>query len=121
MREKSQSGAGTFAFVKNSLTNETTGVPKSGETLKLPRSSTYPLPCEVVLADGIKIIDSTLPLLAAARNGQAVTVVVYGQPGGTGRITLSANGGVQGDPLGRCCFKNYTADLTDVKQAGFEK
>lgn len=112
---KSQSGAGTLVFVKNSTTNGTTIAFKSGEKLELPRSSIYPLPREVVLADGIKILDSTLPVLGAAHNGEAVTVVVYGQPGAAGHITLSVKGGAKTSSPD-LASKNFTVDLTDANQ-----
>ena len=109
---KSQSGAGTLVFVQNSTTNETTATFKSGEQLKLERSSMYPLPRDVVLEDGIKIADSTLPVLALTHNGQAVTIVIYGQPDETGRLTFSINGGIKQSSLDSAS-ENFTADLPD--------
>ncbi|HZF01819.1 MAG TPA: beta-galactosidase [Methylomirabilota bacterium] len=109
---KSQGGAGTFVFLQNSTMNETTATFKSGEQLTLKHSGIYPLPSDVVLADGIKIIDSTLPVLALTHNGQAVTVVIYGQPDETGRLSLSVNGGIkQGSP--DSASENFTAGLPD--------
>jgi beta-galactosidase len=108
---KSRNGAGTFVFVQNSTTNETTATFKSGEQLKLAPSGIYPLPRDVTLTDRAKIIDSTLPVLALTHNGQAVTIVVYGQSRETGRLDLSARDDILADSTDS---KNFTATLTDA-------
>jgi beta-galactosidase len=112
---KSQSGAGTFIFVKNSFTNETIAAFKSGGELKLPRSSVYPLPHDAVLADGTKIVDSTLPVLAVAHNGDAVTIVIYGLADESGQLTLSVAGDIAPESLDSVS-KNFTAGLTGTNQ-----
>ncbi len=110
---KSQRGAGTFIFVKNSKTNETTVATfKSGETLKLQPTGVYPLPHDVLLADGIRLTDATLPVLGAARNGKAVTIMVYGPAGESGRISLSSASGIKSESLDSAS-KNITATLSD--------
>jgi beta-galactosidase len=116
---KSQSGAGTFIFLKNSRTNETTATFKSGETLKLARGSVYALPHAVALVDGVKIVDSTLPVLAIARNGQAVTIVVYGPVDESGQLMLSLPKGIKPESLDSTST-NITADLTGENQLGLK-
>jgi beta-galactosidase len=90
-----QSAAGTIVFVQNTTSNETTAKFKSGETLQLAGFGTYPLPRDVVLAGDFKIVDSTLPVLALVHHDQMETLIVYGQPGETGRLTLAAKGKVE--------------------------
>lgn len=109
---KSRSGAGTFVFIQNSTTNETTATLKSGDQLKLAGSGVYPLPRDVILMDGVKIDDSTLPLLALTCNGQAVSVVVYGQPNEAGRLTLSFKDGISQNSL-EATSNNFLAALAD--------
>jgi beta-galactosidase len=109
---KSNSGAGTLVFVQNSTANETTATFQSGEQLKLAAHGIYPLPREVALADGIKIVDSTLPVLALTHNGQAATIVIYGQPDETGRLALSVNDVIKQSSIDSDS-QNFTADLTN--------
>ena len=73
---KSRSGAGTLVFLQNPTANESTATFKSGEPLQLAPFSICPLPRDVSLDAGMKLVDSTLPVLALAHNGKAVTVVV---------------------------------------------
>lgn len=109
---QSQSGAGAFIFVKNSKTNETTTATfKSGGALTLPPSGVYPLPHDVALTSQIKLAAATLPVLGLARNGQAVTIVVYGPTGESGRLLLSAAGDIPAGSL-RSSSPNITANLT---------
>jgi len=109
---KSQSGAGTFVFIQNSTTNQTTATLKSGDQLKLACSGVYPLPHDVALMEGVKINNSTLPLLALTRNGQAVNVVVYGQPNETGRLTLSFKDGILQNSL-EAASNNFLGLMAD--------
>jgi beta-galactosidase len=111
---KSNSGAGTFVFIQNSTTNETMAIFKSGEQLKLAPNGIYPLPNDVALTDHAKIVDSTLPVLALAHNGQAVTIVVYGQSGETGRLALSASDGIQMHSADSDNFVTALADANDL-------
>ena len=87
-----KSPAGTFVFLRNISDEETTATLKAGGTLRLPRQTHCPLPENVVLSNGVKIVASTLPVLTAAQNNHCVTVVFYGQPGETGVITLVVPG-----------------------------
>jgi beta-galactosidase len=109
---KSNSGAGTLVFVESSSKGDTTATFKSGEQLKLSRFGYYPFPQDTALADGIKIVDSTLPVLAVTHSGQAVTIVVYGRSSESGRLTLSVSGGVKQSSLDSAS-ENFTADLPD--------
>ena len=79
---------------QNNSSTDATATFKSGETLRMPRYSNYPLPQNAAIADGIKIVESTAPVLGIAHNDHLVTVIVYGLPGERGRLTLSASGGV---------------------------
>lgn len=86
-----QSDQGAFVFLENNQPREETAQFSSGETLRLAKNSIYPIPHDVVLTDGVKISDGTLPVLALAHHRGTATLVVYGQPGDTGRITLQGN------------------------------
>jgi beta-galactosidase len=92
-----QSDAGTLVFLQNGSSSDATATFKSGETLHMTRYSNYPLPENVVIADGIKIVDSTAPVLGVAHNDHIVTVIIYGQPGEPGRLTLLVDNKVTGD------------------------
>ena len=53
-----------------------------------------------------------MPVLALTHNGQAVTIVIYGQPDETGRLTLFLNNGIAQNSLDSAS-KNFTVDLPD--------
>jgi beta-galactosidase len=89
-----KSDAGTLVFIENNSAADATATFKSGETLRMTRYANYPLAENATIAEGVKIVDSTAPVLGVAHNDHIVTVIVYGQPGETGRLTLSASGGV---------------------------
>jgi beta-galactosidase len=86
-----KSPAGTFVFLRNSRSAPAEAMfnAKAGLMLTLSRYGTYPLPRDVVLADGVKVRDATLPVLAMAKNGNATTLVIYGEPGEIGYLTLA--------------------------------
>ncbi|HEX3800093.1 MAG TPA: beta-galactosidase [Verrucomicrobiae bacterium] len=109
---KSRSGAGTLVFVQNSSSNEITATFKSGEEMKLAQSSVYALPQNVRVTDSVKVVEATLPVLAIARNGETVTLVVYGQPEKTGRVSLSVEGGVKAG-MWKGASKNFQTELID--------
>ena len=88
-----KSDAGTFVFLRNGSNDEAMATLKTGGSLRLPSHSHYPLPENVVLGNGAKLVASTLPVLTAARNNGCVTAVFYGQPGETGMATVSLSPG----------------------------
>jgi beta-galactosidase len=89
-----QSDAGTIVFLQNRSGGDSLATFKSGETLHLTRYGNYPLPQNAVIDPGVKIVDTTVPILGVAHNDHVVTVIVYEQPGDVGRLTLSTRGNV---------------------------
>ena len=90
-----RSPEGTFVFLQNGGGEQTAATLKSGGKLRLSRYGTYPLPHDVVIGQGIRLADSTLPVLALAHHGEAATLVVYGEPGETGRVQFAADSPAQ--------------------------
>ncbi len=86
-----RSDAGTLIFVQNSTRDPAIATLKAGDQLQLARYGTYPLPHDVVVAEGLKIADSTLPVLGLAKFDTGTTLIVYGEPGQTGHLTLAAD------------------------------
>jgi hypothetical protein len=68
-----KSDAGTLVFLENNASTNGTATFKSGETLRMTRYSNYPLPQYATIADGIKIVDSTAPVLGVAHNDNLET------------------------------------------------
>jgi beta-galactosidase len=104
-----QSDAGTIVFLQNRSDAEATATFKSGETLRMPRNANYPLPQNAQIADGVKIVDTTVPVLAVAHNDHVVTLIVYSQSRDTGRLTLSASGHITAGKSSDA----FTTDLTN--------
>ena len=86
-----KSDAGTLVFIRNSRSEEGIAIFKSGETLNISSDGTYPIPQNVALDESVKIVDATVPILGIARNDQVITVIVYGRPGKSGRLTFSGD------------------------------
>ena len=84
----SRNGAGTLVFVHNQSPNPTVATFNSGGQLILPGNANYPLPHDLKLMDGVRLVDGTLPVLARTRNGTTVTLVVYGPQDATGQLLL---------------------------------
>lgn len=86
-----KSDDGTLVFIRNSDSTDATATFKTGETLTVPAYGTYPIPENVVLNETARIASATVPILGLAHNGRITTVIVYGNPGETGRLTLSGS------------------------------
>ena len=86
-----KSDAGTLVFIRNSGSTDSTATFKTGETLLVPAYGTYPIPKDVVLNETATIADATVPVLGLAHNDKMTTLIVYGHPGETGRLTLSGS------------------------------
>ena len=90
-----QSDAGTIVFLQNQSDAQAIATFKSGETLHMNGNSHYPFPEDTVLTKDVKIVDSTVPVLGVAHNDHVVTVIVYGQPGDSGRMHLAMADGAK--------------------------
>jgi beta-galactosidase len=88
-----QSDAGTIVFLTNHGHGDTIATLKSGGTLHMPPGSNFAFPENAAVSPDVKIVDSTLPVLAAAHNDHFATIVVYGQPDERGHIDLAAPNG----------------------------
>lgn len=86
-----KSEAGILVFIRNSSSSDSTASFKTGETLQVPAHGTYPIPQNLVLNESSRLVDSTVPVLGLAHNDEITTVIVYGHPGETGRLTLSGS------------------------------
>jgi beta-galactosidase len=101
-----KSPAGTVVFVRGLVMNTDPAVIKgvnggAGGSIHIPGMEM----CHVVLdspivPDGkIKIVEGVTNILGIARNGSTTTLVVYGEPGDTGKLTLDLGGTVKTDDI----------------------
>jgi beta-galactosidase len=110
---ESRSGAGTLVFLQNASPKAATAQLASGANLTIPRFTIYPLPVNVDLGDGARIVKATLPILGVAHNDHVATMVFYGRPGDTGKLNLSAPGKLT---IAAGC-KNFATNLSDPKDS----
>ncbi|WP_316836745.1 beta-galactosidase [Pedobacter nutrimenti] len=84
-----QSADGTILYIRNKTQNEAVAKFTGGETLRIPCYTTYPIPVDAKVSDHIKIKTSSLPILAVAHHTNIATAIIYGEPGQTGKVSLS--------------------------------
>lgn len=85
-----KSSAGSLLFLRNnSISDEAAATLANGGSLRIARNSSVALPRGVILGKDQVIEDSTLPVLAVAKNEGITTVVFYGLPGQEGGVTVA--------------------------------
>ena len=91
-----KSPAGTVVFVEGKVTNEDPVTIKSigagvGGSIHVPPLEVTPIVLDAPIVSGpspIKIVQAITDIFGIARNGTTTTLILYGQPGDTGQLTL---------------------------------
>jgi len=107
-----RSSAGTIIFLRNPVGRQAVAHLKDGTAITMRKSETFPILKDAIIAPGVKIADSTLKVLAVARNGAVTTVVVYGVAGDAGRLTFTSGKTLKAiSPMARASLSGSSGKL----------
>jgi beta-galactosidase len=98
-----KSPAGTVVFIEGKVTNDDPVTIKpvgagAGGSMHVPPLDVIPIVVDAPIVTGatpIKIVQATTDVFGIARNGTTTTLILYGQPGDTGALTLQVGDGMK--------------------------
>jgi len=84
-----RSAAGAMAIFANAQHSQAVCTLKDGTKLTMRKDESFPILRDAVIADGVRIAETTARVLTVAHCGNTTTIVVYGMPGEEGKLTLA--------------------------------
>ncbi|HEX4086884.1 MAG TPA: beta-galactosidase [Chthoniobacteraceae bacterium] len=84
------SDAGAMAIFRNPLHTQAVCTLKDGTKITMRWDESFPILKNAVIANGVRIADTTARVLTVAHCGNTTTLVLYGIPGDQGKLTLSS-------------------------------